>query len=187
MIPDMDETTATATTQPGAQPESAPGETLVLTVDDAAHLIGITPQAVRKRIAKGTLAAYREGRAWRVVLSRGPSATDETATAQPWTQPPTNLVAQPAQLQAAQLAALVEPFTAPLVARIEALSREAERERARADEAERERDRLRAALGNPQVKQDAPVAAREPQHEAQPVEPAADASVPWWKFWERWG
>ncbi len=78
MIPTMDETTATATTQPGAQPESPPGETLVLTVDDAAHLIGITPQAVRKRIAKGTLAAYREGRAWRVVLNRGPSATGAT-------------------------------------------------------------------------------------------------------------
>ncbi len=88
MIPTMDETTATATTQPGAQPESAPGETLVLTVDDAAHLIGVTPQAVRKRIAKGTLAAYREGRAWRVVLNHGPSATDETETPQPWTQPP---------------------------------------------------------------------------------------------------
>ncbi len=176
----MDETTATATTQPGAQPGNAPGETLVLTVDDAAQLIGVTPQAVRKRIAKGTLAAYREGRAWRVVLNRGPTATDETATAQPWAQPPANPGAQPAQPQAAQLAALVEPFTAPLVARIEALSREAERERARADEAERERDRLRAALGNPQVKQDAPVAAQEPQREAATAGATPDTSRSWW-------
>ena len=182
----MDETIATATTQPGAQPGSAPGETLVLTVDDAAHLIGITPQAVRKRIAKGTLAAYREGRAWRVVLNRGSSATDETATTQPSTQPPANLAAQPAQPQAAQLAALVEPFTGPLVARIEALSREAERERTRADEAERERDRLRAALGDSQAKREAPSAAQEPHHATEPANAGADTSRSWWRFWEWW-
>ena len=170
----MDEATATATTQPGPQPDSAPGETLVLTVDDTAHLIRITPQAVRKRIAKGTLAAYREGRAWRVVLNRGPTATDETATAQPWTQPPATTGAQQAQPQATQLAALVEPFTAPLVARIEVLSREAERERARADEGERERDRLRSALNNPQVT---------PSPESpSATAPELDTSVPWWRF-----
>jgi len=142
----MDETAATATAQPGAQPGSATGETLVLSVDDAAQLIGITPQAVRKRIAKGALAAHRDGRAWRVVLERGAIATGETETPQPRTQPPTKPGSQPVQPQAAQLAALVEPFTTPLVERIEALSREAERERVRADGAERDRDRLAAEV-----------------------------------------
>ncbi len=31
------------------------------------------------------------------------------------------------------------------------------------------------------------VAAQEPRHATGGVEPAGDASVPWWKFWERWG
>jgi len=175
MLPAMSEPDETATARPGAQPEHATGETLVLSVDDAAHIIGITPQAVRKRIAKGTLPAYREGRAWRVVLERGPSATDETATAQPRAQPSANPVAQPVQPQTAQLAALVEPFTTPLVARIEALSREAERERGRADEAERERDRLRAENERLQ-------ASRNPVTERAPTERAPRA---WWRFWDR--
>ncbi|MDP9473396.1 MAG: helix-turn-helix domain-containing protein [Chloroflexota bacterium] len=31
------------------------------------------------------------------------------------------------------------------------------------------------------------VAAQEPHHAAETTEPTADASTPWWKFWERWG
>ncbi len=34
---------------------------------------------------------------------------------------------------------------------------------------------------------DAPVAAPEPQREAEPAGATSDTSVPWWKFWERWG
>ena len=169
MLPAMSETSETATAHPGAQPENATGETLVLSVDDAAHIIGITPQAVRKRIAKGKLPAYREGRAWRVVLERGPIATDETATVQPRAHPSANPVAQPVQPQTAQLAALVEPFTTPLVAHIEALSREAERERGRAEAAERERDRLRAENERLQVSQDA--ATEHPAEQAPTEEP----------------
>jgi len=174
-MPAMSETSENATAQPGGQPERATGETLVLSVDDAAHIIGITPQAVRKRIAKGTLPAYREGRAWRVVLEPGPPATDETATSQPRAQPSANPVAQPVHRQTAQLAALVEPFTTPLVARIEALSREAERERGRADAAERERDRLRAENERLQVSRDPVTEQVSPEHPPRP----------WWRFWER--
>jgi excisionase family DNA binding protein len=118
------ETGATETAPPSAQPGSATAGTVVLSVDEAADLLGVTPQAVRKRIKAGTLPARRDGRAWRVFLER---ATDETrfcATDRNRPQPETKPVAQSAQLQAQQLAVLVEPFTAPLVAKIEALSHE---------------------------------------------------------------
>jgi predicted transcriptional regulator len=49
----MSETGETETTQPVAQPSSATSETVVLTVEEAADLLGITPQAVRKRIKAG--------------------------------------------------------------------------------------------------------------------------------------
>ncbi len=63
-------------------------------------------------------------------------------------------------------------------------SRELAAERERFDVLHREALARIPALG---AGQDAPTSAPQPQHEAQPVEPAADASVPWWKFWERWG
>ncbi len=63
-------------------------------------------------------------------------------------------------------------------------SRELAAERERFDVLHREALARIPALG---AGQDAPVAAHKPQPEAQPVEPAADTSVPWWRLWERWG
>ncbi len=72
----------------------------------------------------------------------------------------------------------VAGFTTEEVARRETTRRQTELSVLEAALAEVER--LRAS-------QDAPVAAREPQHGAQAAEAAGDASVPWWRFWERWG
>lgn len=40
--------------------------TSTITVREAADLMGVTPAAVRQRLASGSLAGYREGRDWRV-------------------------------------------------------------------------------------------------------------------------
>src|SRR5919206_1057292 len=84
---DPSATDVSATATAGAQPGSATGATLVLPVEAAAEPLGITPQAVRKRIAKGTLAARRDGRVWRVILTRATGETSATATVQPGAQP----------------------------------------------------------------------------------------------------
>lgn len=127
------ETAASETAQPFPQPGSATNETVLLSVDEAAGIYGISPQAIRKRIKHGQLNARRAGRAWQVILDRATIATSETETAATDAQPRTKPGAQPstlvAQQQADQMAALVASIQAPLLDRIEAANREAERER----------------------------------------------------------
>jgi excisionase family DNA binding protein len=188
----MSETGATETTQPGAQPGSATGETVILTVDEAADLLGITPQAVRKRIKAGTLPARRDGRAWRVFLERATNETDARETAKHRPQPETKPVAQP---QAQQLAALVEPFTAPLVERIEELARENGRLQAERDAAVKASEALREENAFLRAVHDQRTTSISGQGEAIGPEPTPDASKTsapqravqrsWWRFWER--
>ncbi len=63
-------------------------------------------------------------------------------------------------------------------------SRELAAERERFDVLHREALARIPALG---AGQDTPQASPTPRHVTETVEPAGDASVPWWKFWERWG
>ncbi len=77
-----------------------------------------------------------------------------------------------------QLEAIRDEWLAPLVDRIQSQAERIGRLEAERDALTAEVERLRAA-------HDAPVLAREPQHEAQPVEPAPDPSVPWWVSWWR--
>jgi excisionase family DNA binding protein len=139
------ETEFRETAQPDAQPNSATSETVLLSVDEAASVFGISPQAVRKRISKGQLPARRDGRSWLVILDRETIATSETETDETIAQPRTKPGAQPGNLvatqQAEQMAALVASIQAPLLDRIEVANREAERERV-----EKERERVRADL-----------------------------------------
>jgi hypothetical protein len=48
-------------------------------VGQAARTLGITAQAVRKRIRRGTLEAYKLDGEWRIVLPVGQDGTGETA------------------------------------------------------------------------------------------------------------
>lgn len=127
------ETEENETAQPATKPDSATSETVLLSVEEAAGILGISPQAVRKRISKGQLPARRDGRSWLVILERETIATSETETGATDPQPRTKPVVQPSQLiaqqQADQMAALVASIQAPLLDRIEAANREAERER----------------------------------------------------------
>lgn len=143
-------------TQPDetAQPGSATGATIAVSVEEAAAHFGISPQAVRKRIAAGHLEAERIGRSWSVYLPAQPAQPNETTTGagfQETTKPPdAKLVAQS---QRDQFALMVEPIVAPWVAKVEELSREAERNLVRAEAAEQrlaaaeqERDELRRLM-----------------------------------------
>ncbi len=78
-----------------------------------------------------------------------------------------------------QLEAIRDEWLRPLMERNEDLARENGRLQAERDALAAEVERLRTA-------QDAPVAAPEPHHEAQPAERTSDTAVPWWRFWERW-
>jgi excisionase family DNA binding protein len=139
----MPPVSATAATDPGAiaqpasQPGSAPDETVLLSIAEAAEALGISPQVVRKRIARGHLPARRTGRAWQVILDRATAETGATATDATTAQPRAKPGAHLAQPQAEQMAALIERIQAPLLDRIEAMSREAERERIARETADR--------------------------------------------------
>jgi hypothetical protein len=104
------ETNETATSATDAQPGSATGETLLVSVADAAAMLQITPQAVRKRIAAGHLHARKVTGAWQIALEPATDETGATATAQPAAQP-RRATSQPvAQSEADRYAAIVAPF-----------------------------------------------------------------------------
>jgi len=164
-------------------------DAVVLTVADAAQLLGISPGAVRKRIERGQLAGRKVSGQWRVTVG----ATDATeydatdATRPDTTQrnataglPPPVAVSDAAR---AQLAAIRDEWVAPLVDRIGALERENGRLEAERDQAARERDDLRAEIER--------VRTVPPVSEAPTAPPAApggaDASKPGHgSRWRRW-
>ncbi len=170
MIPDM-------IGQPSRQcPESVqtPVPTTVPIAEAAARL-GISVDAVRKRIQRGKLTGQKTDNGWTVV----------------WIEP--DIRPDTVQTSVPESSALVDDLRDQVAYLRDQLAIErearADAERRHAAEIERRDVLLREALGRiPQLPAgDAPVAARESQHEAQSVEPAGGASVPWWKFWERWG
>ena len=119
------------------------------TVAEAARHLGISENAVAQRIKRGTLPARKHAGRWIVTLvsdvvdreatGRGDSnrpvddrESDRSADQEATDQPPAKL-------------ALSYQALAPMMERLEALSREAERERVGWESAERERDHEQAA------------------------------------------
>ncbi|MDP9357362.1 MAG: hypothetical protein M3R02_19145 [Chloroflexota bacterium] len=191
----MDTTDAT---RPDATRHDTTETHLVASVAEAARLLGLTEGAVRKRIERGQLQAAKVKNQWQITIGTddlaetalrdatrrdetGHDTTDTTdATRQDMTGGTPSMVAPAA---VAQLEAIRDQWLQPLVDRIGALEREAGRLQAERDAALAEVERLKAA-------QDAPHAAPEPQHGAQPVETAPDTSAsprpahaPWWRRW----
>jgi len=68
-----------ATGQPSRQPDSQP-DTVQTTVDStrAAQFLGVTEDAIRKRIARGTLEGYKEDGKWFVRLPDSDQKVDRT-------------------------------------------------------------------------------------------------------------
>ncbi|MDP9357173.1 MAG: helix-turn-helix domain-containing protein [Chloroflexota bacterium] len=161
------------------------------TITDAARLLGVSENAVRKRIRRGTLPAQKQGDRWLVAFP-GQAADYSSATID-LASPTSGLAggqAAPTTGQASDLAAAITP----LADLIERLTRE-NRELAEAATTWQ----MRAGILEQQLKQltaggdtptDAPQASPFAPGEAQPANVAPDPSAsprpahaPWWRRW----
>ncbi len=155
-----------------------------LSVAAAADRLGLTPDAVRGRLHRGTLYGQKVGAEWRVFL---PDEEAPTGHRQATQQPPT---VDQQDATAGRQAATVErqatdsPGDGPLVALVADLARRNEELAAAAAmwqaRAAHLEDRLLALGAGEEDKVDTP----EPPAE---VSPEPDSPMPWWRFWERWG
>jgi len=145
------DTTATRDTT-GEPLYDATGRDEIMTVADAADVLGISPGAVRKRLERGQLSAQKVGSTWRVLLNAPVTAEatrrDTTArqgqTRHHDTTGDDHATASTAISTAArsQLEAIRDEWLVPLVDRIGELEREAGQLQAERDAAQRERDDL---------------------------------------------
>ena len=133
-----------------------------LPIADAAQMMGVSVDALRKRVQRRSVRAYKgtDGQ-WRVVLpeSKTPETSPATETLSETSEDSETsaVIGTPDE----RFARVIEQAIAPYAARLEAVSREAGELRARLEQAERARDELRARLAasedNPPM-QSAPVA-----------------------------
>ena len=184
---------------------SADQEATGLTIARAAQRLGVSENAVRQRIKRGTIAAAKVDGVWRVTLPepgfdqeagrsadhQGDRETDRYADQEATTRVP--MVSDAAR---AQLAAIRDEFVAPLVDRIGSLERENGRLEAERDQAARQRDELRAQVERLRA-EEASRTQPEPPGAAERPEPASGprrcvppseylASAPWWRrLWRR--
>ncbi len=152
-------------------------------IAEAAARLGITVDAVRKRIQRGTLTGQKTDTGWTVVWTEPDSRPDTVQTAVP---EPSALVDDLRD----QVAYLREQLALEREAR-EAADRRHAAEIERRDVLMREAlDRV-PALGaghdSDVVARDAPSAAPAAPGGADTVRPGSDAPLPWWRFWARRG
>ncbi len=142
-------------------------------IAEAAARLGISVDAVRKRIQRGKLTGQKTDNGWTVVWIEPDIRPDNVQTPVP------------------ESSALVDDLRDQVAYLRDQLAIErdarADAERRHAAEIERRDVLLREALGRiPQLLAgDAPVAAREPQREAEPAEASHDSSSSWWTSWWR--
>ncbi len=159
-----------------------------VTIAEAARVLGLSTDAVRKRLQRGTIPGEKIGETWRVFLEVDASPVDrpDVSTQRPdrdRTRP------EPDRTATAGPDPLVETLreeVAYLREQLAERSRELAAERERFDVLHREALARIPALG---AGQDAPSASPQPRHATEATEPAADSSVPWWAslaFWRRW-
>ncbi|MDP9474075.1 MAG: helix-turn-helix domain-containing protein [Chloroflexota bacterium] len=172
--------------QPDHQPDQ---EATSLTIGQAARTLGVSENAVRQRIKRRSLPAAKVEGVWRVWLpdqeerpggDHEPDHPRDHEGDYQGNQEPTTASVAVSPAARAQLEAVRDEWLQPLVDQL----RSAERTIGRL---EAERDALAVEVARLKATQDAAVAAQEPHHAAETTEPTADASTPWWKFWERWG
>ncbi len=152
-------------------------------------MLGLSTDAVRKRLQRGTIPGEKIGDTWRVFL--------ETNAADGATGPRPDMSShrldshrtrpEPDRTAAAgpdPLVGTLREEVAYLREQLAERSRELAAERERFDVLHREALARIPALG---AGRDAPSAAPQPQRDAGSANVDPNASVPWWKFWERWG
>ncbi len=145
-------------------------------IAEAAARLGITVDAVRKRIQRGKLTGQKTDTGWTVVWTEPDIRPDTVPTAVP------------------DLAPLVDELRDHVAYLREHLAREqearSEADRRHAAEAERRDVLHREALARiPALGagRDAPDASPAAPGAPEPPAPKSVASVPWWRVWERWG
>ncbi len=158
-----------------------------LSVAAAADRLGVTPDTVRGRLHRGTLYGEKVGAEWRVFL---PDAEAPAADRQATQQPPA--AAQQGATVDQQAATVARQATdraddGPLVDLVSDLARRNEELAAAAAMWQARAAHLEERLLALGTGQESPSAAPAVHHATEAAEPAADASVPWWRFWERWG
>ena len=127
---------------------------IVVSVADAAAMLGISPGAVRKRLERGQLVGRKHAGQWSIVLSATDPGAHDATRHDPVASPRSHatghdatgrdapsVTVTPAAL--AQLEAIRDQWLAPLVDRIGTLERENGRLEERLTTTERERDALR--------------------------------------------
>ncbi len=143
-------------------------------IAEAAVRLGISVDAVRKRIQRGKLTGQKTDSGWTVVWIEPDIRPDNVQTPVP------------------ESSALVDDLRDQVAYLRDQLAIErdarADAERRHAAEIERRDVLLREALGRiPQLPAgDVPVAAPAPQHEAQPTKTATVTSSSRWTSWRRW-
>ena len=191
--------------------DQATGRAATHTIADAARLLGVSENAVRKRIRRGTLPAYKEGDRWLVAIPTTPATTGQAGDYPPAT---TDLAADqvaPATGQAADLAAAITPLAA-LIERLTAENRELAEAatvwQGRARHLEEQMKQLTAGQDTPPAsaavhhapddddEDDLVLTADRPlRGPSAPIGPPAwrttetaeAARLPWWRrWWERW-
>ncbi len=116
-------------------------------IADAAQMMGVSVDALRKRVQRRSVRAYKgtDGQ-WRVVLSDSEipetSPATETLSETSEDSETSAVIGTPDE----RFARVIEQAIAPYAARLEAVSREAGELRARLEQTERERDELRERL-----------------------------------------
>jgi hypothetical protein len=182
-------TTMSDRTTTGNQPESdRPTDrtaTETMPAAEAARRLGITPDAVRARINRGTLAGEKRGAQWWVYLPTDripvepPTGTQPDATG---TRPDTD------RPLVEQLRSEVDYLRGELAARNRDLATERERsatERERADVLMREALGRIEALTAGETREDATQSTQDGPHDEQSGDAADNAPASWWRRWWR--
>ena len=166
------------------------------TIVETAQRLGVSENAIRQRIKRHTLLAVKVNGIWRVTLpdhETDPQATIRTdyQTDQVTDHEVDQQGDQEATVSAvsasarAQLASIRDEFIAPLVVRIEDLSRDVGRLGAERDAAVDERDRLRDEVTQLQRAQEVSRVATMHPGEAEGERVGHGVPRPWWRFWDR--
>jgi len=157
-----------------------------VTVAEAAILLGLSTDAVRSRLNRGTLDGRKDAGGWVVLLPR-PSATGQQPP--PTVDQPSPTGHRPSADRDAIAAyeALAETQQAEIAflrKQLARRSRELAAERERFDVLHREALTRIPALG---AGRDAPDASPAAPGATETPEPKPSTSAPWWRVWERWG
>ncbi len=182
-------------------PQTTPevGDTLAVVevpIAEAAERLELSTEAVRKRIQRGTLAGHKHEGAWFVLLDPMAGRQDDQAVIRPAVQTETagrqDTTLEAAGQEVPQRSPAGEPAAVDLGPLAELIERQGTEIRQLAEAAAvwqvralQAEERLKQLTAGNDTPTEAPHAAREPQHGAQPVETAPDTSPSWWVSWWR--